>query len=279
MAQNRLREKTFLSDAGFPVAPFRAIRNVDDLGAALQELGVPAVLKTAGFGYDGKGQATVTTPEEAEVAFAALGGGEAVLEAFIPFERELSVVAARGLDGAFAHYGVIENRHEKHILDVSTAPSDVPKKVEAEAVEIARGVLGALNVVGIMCVEFFLVGEKLVINELAPRPHNSGHLTLEAHATSQFENQLRAVCGLPLGTTTLLRPAAMANLLGDLWEGGNAGLGGGPKAARGLPAPLRQRGGAHGSQNGASHGAGGQPGGGDASGAGGAGASSPTTGS
>ncbi len=220
VAQNRLREKTFLSDAGFPVAPFRAIRNVDDLGAALQELGVPAVLKTAGFGYDGKGQATVTTPEEAKVAFAALGGGEAVLEAFIPFERELSVVAARGLSGDFAHYGVIENRHEKHILDVSIAPPDVPRKVENEAVEIARGVLGALNVVGIMCVEFFLVGEKLVINELAPRPHNSGHLTLEAHATSQFENQLRAVCGLPLGTTTLLRPAAMANLLGDLWEGG-----------------------------------------------------------
>ena len=115
---------------------------------------------------------------------------------------------------------MIENRHEKHILDVSIAPPDVPRKIEDEAVEIARGVLGALNVVGIMCVEFFLVGEKLVINELAPRPHNSGHLTLEAHATSQFENQLRAVCSLPLGATKLLRPAAMANLLGDLWEGG-----------------------------------------------------------
>ena len=219
-AQNRLREKTFLSQVGFPVASFRAVQNADDLEAALRELGAPAVLKTAGFGYDGKGQATVKNVEEARGAFAALGGGEAVLEAFIPFERELSVVAARGLSGDFAHYGVIENRHEKHILDVSIAPSDVSKKVADEAVEIARGVLGVLNVVGVMCVEFFLQGEKLVINELAPRPHNSGHLTLEAFVTSQFENQLRAVCGLPLGDTTLMHPAAMANLLGELWEGG-----------------------------------------------------------
>ena len=220
VAQNRLREKTFLSQAGFPVAPFRAVRSADDLGAALQEMGAPAVLKTAGFGYDGKGQATVRKVEEARGAFAALGRGEAVLEAFIPFERELSVVAARGLDGAFAHYGVIENHHEKHILDVSTAPPDVPKKIEDEAVEIARGVLGDLDVVGVMCVEFFLVGEKLIVNELAPRPHNSGHLTIEAFSTSQFENQLRAVCGLPLGSTKLLRPAAMANLLGELWDEG-----------------------------------------------------------
>ena len=219
-AQNRLREKTFLSQTGFPVAPFRAVRDADDLGAALRDLGTPAVLKTAGFGYDGKGQATVTTVEEAQGAFAALGGGEAVLEAFVPFERELSVVAARGLDGEFAHYGVIENRHEKHILDVSITPPDVSKEVEEEAVEIARGVLGALDVIGVMCVEFFLTGEGLLINELAPRPHNSGHLTLEAFATSQFENQLRAVCGLPLGATSPLRPAAMANLLGELWDEG-----------------------------------------------------------
>ena len=220
VAQNRLREKTFLSQAGFPVAPFRAVRSADDLGAALHELGAPAVLKTAGFGYDGKGQATVRNVEEARGAFAALGGGEAVLETFVPFERELSVVAARGLDGEFAHYGVIENRHERHILDVSVAPSGVSKKIEDEAVEIARGVLGVLDVVGVMCVEFFLIGEKLVVNELAPRPHNSGHLTLEAFSTSQFENQLRAVCGLPLGSTKLLRPAAMANLLGELWDEG-----------------------------------------------------------
>ena len=219
-AQHRLREKTFLSQSGFPVAPFRAIQNADDLGAALQELGPPAVLKTAGFGYDGKGQATVTTVEEAQVAFAKLGGGEAVLEAFVPFEREVSVVAARGLDSAFVHYGVIENQHEKHILDVSISPPDVSKEVEAEAVEIARGVLGALDVTGVMCVEFFLTGDKLLVNELAPRPHNSGHLTLEAFSTSQFENQLRAVCGLPLGATHLLRPAAMANLSGELWDVG-----------------------------------------------------------
>ena len=219
-AQNRLREKAFLSQSGFPVAPFRAVRDADDLGATLRELGAPAVLKTAGFGYDGKGQATVRNVEEAQDAFSALGGGEAVLEAFVPFGRELSVVAARGLDGDFAYYGVIENRHEKHILDVSIAPPDVPKKVADEAVEIARGVLGALDVVGVMCVEFFLQGEKLVVNELAPRPHNSGHLTIEAFSTSQFENQLRAVCGLPLGSAKLLRPAAMANLLGELWDEG-----------------------------------------------------------
>jgi len=219
--QHRLREKTFLSQAGFPVAPFRHITSIEDLKAGLDEIGCPAVLKTAGFGYDGKGQSKITSRDEAEKAFGALGGREAVLEAFIDFEREVSVVAARGVDGSFAHYGVVHNEHRHHILDVTIAPADVPPAVESEAVEITRSVLESLDVVGVMCAEFFLTRDgRLLVNELAPRPHNSGHFTFDACVTSQFEQQLRAVCGLPLGSTELLRPAAMANLLGDLWQHG-----------------------------------------------------------
>ncbi len=219
--QHRLREKTFLARAGFPVTPFRPVHSLDDLREALRALGVPAVLKTAGFGYDGKGQVKIASPTEAESALRMLGGAEALLEAFVDFEREVSVVAARGLNGAFAHYGLIENSHRHHILDVSLAPPALPPKVAAEAVEIARGILEALDVVGVLCVEFFLTSAgRLLVNELAPRPHNSGHLTIDACVTSQFEQQLRAVCGLPLGSTEQLRPAAMANLLGDLWQAG-----------------------------------------------------------
>jgi len=222
--QHRLREKGFLAGAGFPVAPFAPVRSLPELQAALAEIGAPAVLKTAGWGYDGKGQVKIGDsggPGEAAAAWEAIGGQEAVLEAFVDFEREVSVVAARGLDGAFAHFGVIENRHRNHILDVSTAPAAVPPGVEREAVEIARGILEGLEVVGVLCVEMFLTRDgRLLVNELAPRPHNSGHLTFDACVTSQFEQQLRAICGLPLGSTELLRPAAMANLLGDLWAGG-----------------------------------------------------------
>ena len=218
--QHRLREKTFLAKAGFPLTPFRAVRSMPDLTVALDELGRPAVLKTAGFGYDGKGQALIGPRDDAGEAWRSIGGGEAVLEAFVDFDRELSVVAARGLDGSFAHYGAIENTHRNRILDVSVAPADLPERVAAEAAAIARGVLEQLEVTGVLCVEFFLTRSgKLLINELAPRPHNSGHLTFDACVTSQFEQQLRAVCGLPLGSTELLRPAAMANLLGDLWNG------------------------------------------------------------
>ena len=219
-AQNRLREKIFLSDNGFPVASFQAVRSEDEIDAALQEVGTPAVLKTAGFGYDGKGQAKISSPEEGRRAFSELGQ-EAILEAFVTFEREVSVVAARGVDGSFAHYGVIENQHENHILDLSVAPSDLSEKIVAEAVDIARGILEALEVVGVMCVEFFLTHDHaLIVNEIAPRPHNSGHLTIEGCVTSQFGQQLRAVCGLPLGSTEFVRPVAMANLLGDVWKRG-----------------------------------------------------------
>ena len=219
--QNRLREKAFLAGHGFPITPFRRVRSLDELHAALAVLGTPAVLKTAGWGYDGKGQVKIAAPHEAEAAGRVMGGRDAVLEAFVDFEREVSVVAARGLDGSFAHFGVIENRHSRHILDVSIAQAAVSPRVAKEAVEIARGILEGLQVVGVLCVEMFLTGDgRLLVNELAPRPHNSGHLTFDACVTSQFEQQLRAICGLPLGSTELLRPAAMANLMGDLWDRG-----------------------------------------------------------
>lgn len=221
IAQNRLREKTFLSENGFPVAPFKHIQSEEDLLIALDAIGYPSVLKTAGFGYDGKGQTKIKNAEDIANAVDALKNRESVLEGFIDFEKEVSVVAARSEDDTFVHYGVIENEHANHILDVSISPANVSDKLKQEAIEIARGVLETLDVVGVMCVEFFVTrDEKLLINELAPRPHNSGHLTFDACVTSQFEQQLRAVCGLPLGSTQLLKPAAMANLLGDLWETG-----------------------------------------------------------
>jgi 5-(carboxyamino)imidazole ribonucleotide synthase len=219
--QHRLREKTFLANHGFPVTPFRAVRSLQELHDALTALGTPAILKTAGWGYDGKGQARIATVADSETAWKSVNTSEAVLEAFVDFDREVSVVAARGLEGSFAHWGVIENDHRKHILDVSVAPARVSDTVVRDAVEIARNVLEHLGVVGVLCVEFFLTKQgKLLINELAPRPHNSGHLTFDAALTSQFEQQLRAICGLPLGDTRMLRPSAMANLLGDLWENG-----------------------------------------------------------
>jgi 5-(carboxyamino)imidazole ribonucleotide synthase len=215
--QHRLREKNFLRDHGFPVTPFRRVTNRAELQVAMRELGTPAVLKTAGFGYDGKGQTKITSDADAPSTLE----GEFVYEAFVDFERELSVVAARGNDGTFAHWGVIENTHRHHILNLSVAPAGISAAVQNRAIEIARGVLEQLNVVGVLCVEFFLTRKgDLLVNELAPRPHNSGHLTFDASVTSQFEQQLRAVCGLPLGSTRLMRPAAMANLLGDLWKDG-----------------------------------------------------------
>jgi len=204
-----------------PVTPFRRVASIAELTGALAELGTPALLKTAGFGYDGKGQVRISAPDEAETAWAALHTDEAVLEAWVDFAREVSVVAARGGDGAFVAYPVIENRHKGGILDVSRVPADLPQSLATQAVAMARTVLTALEVVGVLCVEFFVTRDgRLLINELAPRPHNSGHLTIEACSTDQFEQQLRAICGLPLGAPDLIRPAALANLLGDGWAGG-----------------------------------------------------------
>ena len=219
--QHRVREKTFLAANGLPLTPFAVVRSVDDLHAAIRKLGTPAILKTADFGYDGKGQVRIQQPADAEGAWASLRTNEAVLEAFVDFELELSVVAGRGVDGDFVHYGAVENQHVRHILDVTIAPARVPERVARRAVEIAREVLEKLEVVGVLCVEFFVTrGGDLLINELAPRPHNSGHFSFDACVTSQFEQQLRAVCGLPLGSTEQMRPAVMANVLGDLWNDG-----------------------------------------------------------
>jgi 5-(carboxyamino)imidazole ribonucleotide synthase len=218
ITQHRLREKSFLSQAGLPLTAFRRVPSLAELRLAVEELGLPAILKTAGFGYDGKGQFRILTPNQIRTAWQTLGEQEAVLEAFVDFEREISVVAARSANGDFVHYGAIENQHANGILDVSIAPARIATKLTSEAVEITRAVFETLQVVGVLCVEFFVTkAGRLLINELAPRPHNSGHLTVDANVTSQFEQQLRCVCGLPLGDVRQVAPAAMANLLGDLW--------------------------------------------------------------
>jgi 5-(carboxyamino)imidazole ribonucleotide synthase len=219
--QHRLREKTFLSRAGLPLTPFRRVTSLQDLTVAARELGLPAILKTADFGYDGKGQVRITDASELARAWQSVGERESVLEAFVDFDCEISVVAARGSDGEFVHYGAIENRHRNGILNTSLAPASVSESVVSDAVKIAREVLEKLEVTGVLCVEFFVGRDgRLLINELAPRPHNSGHFTFDANVTSQFEQQLRSVCGLPLGDVTQCAPASMANLLGDIWTDG-----------------------------------------------------------
>jgi 5-(carboxyamino)imidazole ribonucleotide synthase len=221
VTQQRAREKTFLTDHGLPVTPFALVEDEAALGEAIARIGTPAVLKTARFGYDGKGQAKIVSAAGAEAAWCELGGQPCVLERHVDFEREVSVVAARGVDGAVVDYGVVENRHVNHILDVTIAHAEVPDDVRARASDLARSVLEALDVVGVLCVEMFLARDgQLLINELAPRPHNSGHFTFDACVTSQFEQQVRAMCGLPLGSPRQLSPAVMVNLLGDLWAGG-----------------------------------------------------------
>jgi 5-(carboxyamino)imidazole ribonucleotide synthase len=219
--QDRLREKGFLRAAGIPCTPFAEATTAEQLRAAVAELGLPAVLKTAAWGYDGKGQSLVHTAEAAESARAALGGAPAILEGFVDFDCELSVIAARSPTGEVAFCGLIANAHANHILDVSVYPQPALAPHADEARRIARAVLEQLDVVGLICVEFFLTRDgRLLVNEIAPRPHNSGHLTIDACACSQFEQQVRAVCGLPLGDFAPLVPAAMANLLGDVWANG-----------------------------------------------------------
>jgi 5-(carboxyamino)imidazole ribonucleotide synthase len=219
--QNRAREKTFLAAHHLPVTPFALVDDEASLHRALEVVGCPAVLKTASFGYDGKGQIIIGDRSAAGPAWTRLGRQPSVLEAYIGFEHEISVVASRSLHGEFAHFGAVENRHVRHILDLTIAPAPIDPRLIVEAVEITRAVLEALDVVGVLCVEFFLTPDRrLLINELAPRPHNSGHFTFDACVTSQFEQQLRAVCGLPLGSPRQLVPAAMVNLLGDLWTTG-----------------------------------------------------------
>lgn len=227
--RHRLREKTFLSTHGFPVAKHRAVSSLDDLHEAVRSLGTPSILKTATFGYDGKGQTKLLRPEDASSAWEALarahGGTSGVLEAFVPFTRELSVVVARGIGGQLRCFEVAENTHRDHILDLTVVPANISAATRTAATELAIAIAKSLDLVGVLAVELFHVEDgtptgKLIANELAPRPHNSGHFSVDACLTSQFEQQLRAVCHLPLGDVALLRPAAMVNLLGDLWQHG-----------------------------------------------------------
>ncbi|MEP6822343.1 MAG: 5-(carboxyamino)imidazole ribonucleotide synthase, partial [Chthoniobacterales bacterium] len=221
IAQNRLREKNFLSSAGIPIAPFRPVRSAHELESAIEQIGRPSILKTAAFGYDGKGQQKISSREDYEEIWNASSADELVLEGMVDFEKEISVIIARGVDGTMATFPVCENAHKEHILDLTTVPACVSSKVEMEAAELARSIAEKIDLVGLLAVEMFLKESgELVVNELAPRPHNSGHWTIEACATSQFEQQLRAVCGLPLGSTRVLKPAAMANILGATWQGG-----------------------------------------------------------
>jgi 5-(carboxyamino)imidazole ribonucleotide synthase len=218
VAQNRLREKAFLARHGVPLAPWRPVRNPAELAAAVPALGLPLILKTAASGYDGKGQIRVDAAENMPRAWADLARAPCVAEGWVEFAAEVSVVVARGQDGRAVCYPVALNRHARHILDSTVMPAQVGPVVSLEARSLALGVAQALGTVGVLCVEFFLTVEsRLLVNEIAPRPHNSGHLTIEAAATSQFEQQVRALCGLPLGGTDLAMPAAMVNLLGDLW--------------------------------------------------------------
>jgi 5-(carboxyamino)imidazole ribonucleotide synthase len=220
-AQQRVREKAFLADHGIPTAPFASAVTLDELWDAVARIGTPAVIKTAAFGYDGKGQHKVASPADVEHIWTAIGHQEAVVEKFVSLQAEISIVAARGGDGRVALYPAFENRHRNHILDLTTVPAAIAPALASQAAEITRTILEELQYVGVLCVEFFLsTDNELLVNELAPRPHNSGHLTFDVAVTSQFEQQVRAVCGLPLGSPDIPRPAAMVNLLGDLWVDG-----------------------------------------------------------
>jgi 5-(carboxyamino)imidazole ribonucleotide synthase len=218
ISQNREREKNFLHENGIPCADFEVVSNSAELAAAMRNMAGPCVLKTASFGYDGRGQIKLSGSEDAADVWKTFDSSRGVLEAWIPFEKEISVMVARSVDGTVVSYDPAENQHRSHILDLSIVPARVPATVADEAAAIARKVVEALDYCGIMGVEFFLKTDgSLLVNEIAPRPHNSGHHTLDACATSQFEQQLRMVLGMPAGSTKLLSPVAMLNLLGDLW--------------------------------------------------------------
>jgi 5-(carboxyamino)imidazole ribonucleotide synthase len=238
ICQHRLREKIFLREAGLPLPKFVEVNDEKQLAAAVKELGTPCVLKTASFGYDGKGQQKIEDNTDLKSAWVACTGTQAVLEEWVPFESEISVIIARSLEGQMVSYPVCENRHANHILDLTVVPAEVSSDVAYNARQIAGAVAEQLELVGLLAVEMFLLhDESILINELAPRPHNSGHFSFDACVTSQFEQQLRAVCGLPLGSAELLRPCVMANLLGDVWEEARAAGRGEPdwRAAAAFP--------------------------------------------
>ena len=218
IAQNRVAEKNWLRTHGFATAPFAVIHTPDEVAAACTQIGFPAVLKVSRLGYDGKGQARVSSFNEAQAAFAGMSGEVCVLEKMLVLECELSVVLGRNAIGECALYPVAENLHEAGILDFSIVPARVPSALAQQAQTMAQTIAQQLAYCGVMAVEFFVVdGGKLVVNEIAPRPHNSGHYTLDACLTSQFEMQVRTLCNLPIGATMQHTPAVMVNLLGDLW--------------------------------------------------------------
>jgi len=217
IAQDRIREKTFLVDSGFAVVPFAVLRDANDARRVDPAL-LPGILKTARFGYDGKGQHPVRTATEVEAAFGTMGGTACVLERRVSLACEVSVVVACDAARAMRCWPVAENRHRDGILDVSIAPARVDPALAQRARDIATGVAAALDYEGVLCVEMFVTTDgALLVNEIAPRPHNSGHYTIDACVTSQFEQQARVLAGLPLGATTQHTPAVMLNLLGDLW--------------------------------------------------------------
>ncbi|MED2257028.1 5-(carboxyamino)imidazole ribonucleotide synthase [Brevibacillus parabrevis] len=218
ITQNRISEKTAIREIGIPVAPFRVVGSLQDLQGAVAELGLPAVMKTATGGYDGKGQWVLRSQDELAEAYETLSkaGTELIVEQFVPFQMELSVIAARNPDGELAVFPTSENIHQENILHLSIVPARVVPEVKARAEEIARTIVEKLDVVGLIAVEMFLTTDgQLYVNELAPRPHNSGHYTMDACVTSQFEQHVRAVCNLPLGSTELLSPVVMVNILGE----------------------------------------------------------------
>ena len=213
-AQDRVDEKTFIAGLGIPVAPFAVVNGEADLEDAIARIGRPSVLKTRRFGYDGKGQSKIAEETSAAAAWAEIGKAPAILEGFISFNKEISVIAARGWDGAIVVYDVPENQHEDHILRTSTVPASISRATAEEARDMARTIIGALDYVGVMGIEMFVSGTKLIVNEIAPRVHNSGHWTQDACVVSQFEQHIRAICGWPLGSTARHSNVVMHNILG-----------------------------------------------------------------
>jgi 5-(carboxyamino)imidazole ribonucleotide synthase len=219
-AQDRLNEKTLARALGSRTADFAAIDTRADLDDAIARQGTPAILKTRRFGYDGKGQAKILAPADVAKAFAEMRGQPTILESFVTFEREVSVIAVRATDGAFAAYDVTENVHRNHILHTASVPARIDGATQTKAVAAARAIAEAVDYVGVLAVEFFVDGTTLYVNEMAPRVHNSGHWTIDACITSQFENHIRAVAGWPLGTTARHSDAVTTNLIGhdhDAW--------------------------------------------------------------
>jgi 5-(carboxyamino)imidazole ribonucleotide synthase len=216
ISQDRLKEKNFLNGIGVATTAYREITDAASLGHAVAGLTGRAVLKSARMGYDGKGQVTVDAATEPSEAWRQMGGTRGILEAFVDFRCEVSVVVARGTDGTMAAYPSVENRHVDHILDTTIAPATLPPETLREAETIARGIAARLDLVGVLAVEMFVTKDgRILVNELAPRPHNSGHWTIDACATSQFEQLVRAICGLPLGSTERHSDAVMKNLIGS----------------------------------------------------------------